>query len=160
MELVITDVVITSRRHSLYGQRLQVAPEASSRGPDWLTVFLPDGRRRHVHRAATDLISDTDGGTSREPCEARISARTLLPLADCLRALLKVSKGDAADEQHRVDAADQPSCPAATGGLGDRPGVVDGVANGRAAKDCGGLCRHVGSDARAASAIRPGDPPC
>src|SRR4051812_30896312 len=159
-ERLITDVTITDRRHSLYGQRLEVAPEPSCRGPEWMSVILPDGRYRHVRRAATDLVSVAAGHVGPDRRDARISVRTLLPLADCLRVLLRASREEGADDQPRSCAPDQPPIPPATGCSGDTPDAVDGVTVGRPAQDRRGLCRHAGPEARASSSRSPGDPPC
>src|SRR3954451_25430150 len=113
---LITEVSITERRHSLFGQRLEVAPEASCRGPDRITVILPDGRRRHVRRVATDLVpASTDAHAVSDPGNARISVRTLLPLADCLRALLRISREEVPDDQSRSRTSDQASIQPVTG---------------------------------------------
>jgi hypothetical protein len=88
----VTEVTITDPHHALYGQRLELVSSSSARGPRHVTVALADGRRRSVRRAATDLGEDWPadplGTASALP---RISVRTLLPLARCLRGLLSSS---------------------------------------------------------------------
>ena len=160
-ERLITEVSITERRHSLFGQRLNVAPEASCRGPDWVTVILPDGRRRHVRRVATDLVpASTDAHPVSERGNARISVRTLLPLADCLRTLLRISREEVPDDQSRSRTSDQPSIQPATGLSDGVPDAVVGPATGCAAADRQGIRRHDGPDACGTSPRNFGDPSC
>jgi hypothetical protein len=160
-ERLITEVSITERRHSLFGQRLNVAPEASCRGPDWVTVILPDGRRRHVRRVATDLVpASTDAHPVSERGNARISVRTLLPLADCLRTLLRISREEVPDDQSRSRTSDQPSIQPATGLSDGVPDAVVGPATGCAAADRPGIRRHDGPDACGKSPRNSGDPSC
>jgi hypothetical protein len=161
VERLITEVSITERRHSLFGQRLDVAPEASCRGPDWVTVILPDGRRRHVRQAATDLApASTDAHSVSDRGNARISVRTLLPLADCLRALLRISREEVADDQSRSRTSGQPSIQPAAGLSDGVPDAVAGPATERAAEDRQGIRRHDGPDTGGASSRNSGDPSC
>ena len=46
---------MTDPHHPLFGQRLKLLSLACSRGPAFIAVALPDGRRRLIRRAATDL---------------------------------------------------------------------------------------------------------
>ena len=87
------EVTVTDPRHSLYGQRLRVVSTGSPRGRNWITVLLADGRRRHVRREATDLVSASGFG-----CQLpQISVQTLLPLAYLIQALLKTSQEEVPD---------------------------------------------------------------
>ncbi|WP_371307211.1 hypothetical protein [Azospirillum sp. TSA2s] len=79
--------------------------------------------------------------------DARITVRTLLPLAECLRALLKVSREEVADEPHRFGAP-VPSQSAAEA-LGDTSDAVVGTATGHAPDNRCGVRRHDGSNAQA-----------
>jgi hypothetical protein len=77
---VVSHVTITDPHHFLFGYRLSVLKERSGRGPACVVVALPDGRRRAVRVASTDLAE-----TPNTPCSdvadlPRISARTLIPL--------------------------------------------------------------------------------
>ena len=123
-------------------------------------MILPDGRRRHVRRAATDLAPvSTNAHAVSDQGNARISVRTLLPLADCLRALLRISREEVTDDQSRSCTSGQPAIQAA--GLSD--GVVDtvaGPASGRAAEDRQGIRRHDGPDAGGTFSRNSGDPSC
>ncbi|MFC0373562.1 hypothetical protein ACFFI1_32875 [Methylobacterium isbiliense] len=59
----------------------------SGRGPAFLVVALPDGRRRAIRRTSTDLVREpTRDDAAAQP--SRVSARTLLPLALHLSATL------------------------------------------------------------------------
>ncbi|MCP3380109.1 MULTISPECIES: Y4bD/Y4pK family protein [unclassified Bradyrhizobium] len=82
----MSHVTITDPHHFLFGQRLEVLKERSGRGPAYVIVVLPDGRRRGVRIASTDLAE-----TSSRPNAAdlpRISVRTLIPLMQYLSASL------------------------------------------------------------------------
>ena len=54
---VVSQVTITDPRHFLFGLRLAVLAERSGRGPCYVVVELPDGRKRSVRNAATDLVA-------------------------------------------------------------------------------------------------------
>jgi hypothetical protein len=58
-----------------------------SRGPGFIAVALPDGRRRLIRRAATDL----DWPLASAVMLPRISLRTLLPLARLIRSMVAAS---------------------------------------------------------------------
>lgn len=82
--LVPDAVTVTDGRHPLFGQRLAVLSLTCSRGPAFIAVALPDGRRRLLRRAATGLEQPL---TSQATSLPRISARTLLPLARHIRSM-------------------------------------------------------------------------
>src|SRR5439155_12493332 len=48
LERVVSHVTITDPHHFLFGHRLEVLKERSGRGPAYVVVALPDGRRRGV----------------------------------------------------------------------------------------------------------------
>jgi hypothetical protein len=75
----------------LYGLRLEVASVAGARGARFIVVVLPDGRRRQILRAATDLERPA---VAAEPALSRISARSLLPLARLIRSMLLAPDGE------------------------------------------------------------------
>ena len=86
-ERVVSIITVTDPRHPLYGQRLKLLSLRCGRGPAYIVVALPDGRRRLLRRAATDL---------QRPLAPRtvlplISVRTLLPLARHIRSMLSTS---------------------------------------------------------------------
>jgi hypothetical protein len=83
----VTHVTITDPQHCLFGERLAVFKERSGRGPAYLVVELPDGRKRSIRIASTDLAATviTSGAAPDLP---RISVRTLIPLGQHLSANL------------------------------------------------------------------------
>ena len=87
VDRVVSHVTITDPRHSLFGQRLVVLGERSGRGPGYVAVELPDGRRRSVRKTATDLVVPSQPVGSNLP---RISIRTLIPLARHVNRILNL----------------------------------------------------------------------
>jgi hypothetical protein len=79
---------VTDRHHALCGQRLPLIAIRSPRGPAYLVVELPDGRRRSLRRSVTDLAGAAEATPSLERDAPRISARTLLPMARHVAASL------------------------------------------------------------------------
>jgi hypothetical protein len=84
---LVSEVRIISRRHGLFGQVLPIVGLRSARGPKFVMVRLPDGRRRSIPRSITNLATEpfTQVHDSVEQ-SLRISVRTLLPLAHFLTA--------------------------------------------------------------------------
>jgi hypothetical protein len=87
LDRTITHVTITDPQHCLFGKRLAVIRERSGRGPTYVVVELPDGRKRPIRIASTDLAAMviTSGAAPDLP---RISIRTLIPLVQHLSANL------------------------------------------------------------------------
>ena len=86
----MSEVTITDPQHSLFGQRFRIANERSGRGPGYVVVKLPDGRKRALPIVATDLTA-SDRPTSRSAATLpRISVRTLIPLAQHLDRILNL----------------------------------------------------------------------
>jgi hypothetical protein len=83
----VSHVTITDPRHSLFSQRLVVLGERSGRGPGYVAVELPGGRRRSVRKTATDLVAPSEPVGSNLP---RISIRTLIPLARHVNRILNL----------------------------------------------------------------------
>ena len=112
---LVSHVTVTDPRHALSGQRLSLASLRSARGPAYIVVTLPDGRRRSLRRSITDLAG-AEGAAPRAPAiplqnGLRISVRTLLPLARHIVARLAT----AVEEVTRADrsppvAASAPPC--------------------------------------------------
>ncbi len=90
---LISAVTVTDPRHPLSGQRLAVLSLACARGPRFIAVALPDGRRRLIRRAATDL----ERPIATETPVPRVSARTLLPLARYIRSVMTASRTEIVD---------------------------------------------------------------
>jgi hypothetical protein len=85
---------VTDPRHALSGRRLSLVSLHSARGPAYVLVALPDGRRRSLRRSITDLAG-AEGAAPLAPAiplwnGLRISVRTLLPLARHIVAGLAV----------------------------------------------------------------------
>jgi hypothetical protein len=158
LDRLVTEVTVIKPSHPLYGQRLAVASLRSSRGPDWVTAILADGRQRQVRRSATDLAAPPAGN-----CEHRqVSVRTLLPLAHYIRAVLLATAEEVSDDP--PDAAGQPTQPTIIPPeprSGPRTTAVASAVCGHAAT-AGADSRHVDpADAGAdADTGRQGDRPC
>ena len=86
----MSHVTITDPHHFLFGQRLEVLKERSGRGPAYVVVALPDGRRRAVRIASTDLAETLITSRLNAADLPRISARTLIPLMQHLSANLSL----------------------------------------------------------------------
>ncbi len=90
LERVVSHVTITEPHHFLFGHRLEVLKERSGRGPAYVVVALPDGRRRAVRIASTDLGDTPITSRPNAADVPRISARTLIPLMQHLSASLSL----------------------------------------------------------------------
>jgi len=95
-------VRVIDATHPLYGQQLEVSASEASRRIGWIGVLLRDGRHRWVPQKATDL--------EEAACEVRpnrdlprVSVRTLLPLAEYVRARLSAA-GAGVDETSGLTA--------------------------------------------------------
>lgn len=86
----MSHVTITDPHHFLFGHRLEVLKERSGRGPAYVVVGLPDGRRRGVRIASTDLAETSIASRPNRADLPRISVRTLIPLMQHLRASLSL----------------------------------------------------------------------
>jgi hypothetical protein len=87
---VVSHLTITDPHHFLFGHRLSVVPERSARGSAYVVVALPDGRRRSVRIASTNLAEAPTMPGPDIPSLPRISARTLIPLMQHLSANLSL----------------------------------------------------------------------
>jgi hypothetical protein len=85
----VSHVTITDPHHFLFGQRLAVLKGRSGRGPAYIVVALPDGRRRGIRIASTDLAEPPNCASIADL--PRISARTLIPLMQHLSANLRLT---------------------------------------------------------------------
>jgi Family of unknown function (DUF5372) len=121
-------VTVTDPQHPLVGQRLTVLSLLCARGPRFIAVALPDGRRRLIRRAATDL--ERPGAT--ELPVPRVSARTLLPLARLVRSVLAASSAEPADAvPSPPDPASTPAPSTASEAVAGAPGPVAAAAGPR-----------------------------
>lgn len=89
----VARVRVVDPHHPLYGHSFAVSDRRSGRGPELIVVRLPDGRERSIRRSATDLVKATDGPPPDASRHAHISVRTLLPLANHVRAVLASRDG-------------------------------------------------------------------
>jgi len=68
--------VVTDPRHALFGNRFAVLSERSGRGPAYLVVELPDGRRRSIRITSTDpaqaAITSGPKAAGLPPISARV----------------------------------------------------------------------------------------
>ena len=100
IDQVSRHVTITDRTHPFFGRTFPVVRDTSSRGVSSLVVQLPNGRTRSVPIAVTD---DTTETAPRSPSGLLpISARTLLPVARHLQAMVR------AKEEVTRDASSDP----------------------------------------------------
>jgi hypothetical protein len=149
-------VRIISRRHGLFGEVLPLVGLRSARGPKFVVVRLPDGRRRSIPRSMTDLAGEPFQKAHDSIEESlRISVRTLLPLADYLaaRSYSLEETGDeraASPDAARIDCsgsesrcAGSTSASAVEGSFQDRQGAV-GVRRRRHSQADGGERRGGG----------------
>ena len=90
LDRLVSEVTITDPQHSLFGQRLALTNERSGRGPAYVVVRLPDGRRRSIRISATDLNASDCLGCTPAASLPRISVRILIPLAQHLDRILNL----------------------------------------------------------------------
>jgi len=86
----VSHVTVTDPRHALFGNRFAVLSERSGRGPAYVVVELSDGRRRSIRIASTDLAEAAIALSAKAAGLPRISARTLIPLAQHLNRILSL----------------------------------------------------------------------
>src|SRR4051794_24735049 len=115
-------VSVTDPRHPLFGQSLRLLSLTCSRGPAFVAVALPDGRRRLVRRAATSLDQPPPANMTLP----HISVRALLPLARHIRSMVAASFEEASDV--RIAPSSAPLPPAAVPCSGTAPPTVADLA--------------------------------
>jgi len=85
----VAQVRVVDPHHPLFGMCFPVSDRRSGRGPRLIVIRLPDGRERAIPRLATAPTSASDDRAARDPSRrVHISVRTLLPLANHVRAVL------------------------------------------------------------------------
>jgi hypothetical protein len=99
---IVTAVTLTRRRHPFEGRSLQVLGSMRRHGAAELLVVLPDGSRRLIPAAWTDLEQPAGGGDD--------AAATLGPVPDLLRLSVLVSGLCARAAEGRAQAARKPPC--------------------------------------------------
>jgi hypothetical protein len=70
---------VTDSRHSLFGQQFTVLSERLGRAPAFMVVELPDGRRRSIRIACTDLGREPPAADQNAADLSRVSVRTVMP---------------------------------------------------------------------------------
>jgi hypothetical protein len=104
----VSHVTVTDRHHALCGQVLPLVSLHSARGPAYIVVALPDGRRRSLRRASTDLAGTAEAPLYDGP---RISVGTLLPLARHIVACLAVAVEEVIHDDYALPlATPAPGC--------------------------------------------------
>ncbi|MGA0565689.1 hypothetical protein ACO2RV_25065, partial [Ancylobacter sp. VNQ12] len=103
VDRLVSEVTITDPHHALCGQRLTLVPMRSARGPAFVVVELPDGRRRSIRRSVTDLGSAKSCIPAPAPELLRVSVRTLVPLARHLTATLASSTEEVIRDGRSLD---------------------------------------------------------
>jgi hypothetical protein len=84
----VAQVRVVDPHHPLYGSCFPVVDRRSGLGPGLVVVRLADGRERSIQRSSTDLTVDFEGSAPTADRCMHISVRTLLPLANHVRAVL------------------------------------------------------------------------
>ncbi|WP_368856661.1 hypothetical protein [Chelativorans sp. ZYF759] len=82
----------------------------SARGPAFVVVRLPDGRRRSIRRSVTDLAAAPAEERGAPKSLPRISVRTLLTLMHHLNSTLTSRNEEVIRDEHPVESA-PPSVP-------------------------------------------------
>src|SRR5271166_6205985 len=90
----VAEVKVVDPHHPLYGGCFPVSERRSGRGPALIVIRLPDGRERAISRAATTLSPASENLMAAASRLAHISVRTLLPLANHVRAVLASGNAD------------------------------------------------------------------
>jgi hypothetical protein len=101
---LVSHVTVTDRHHALGGQLLPLVSVHSARGPAYIVVALPDGRRRSLRRASTDLAGTAEASSLARVhavCDGpRVSIGTLLPLARHIVARLAIAVEEVTRDDH------------------------------------------------------------
>lgn len=123
----MSHVTVIDPRHELSGQRSELVSLCSARGPAFVEIALPDGGRRSIRRASTDLAAVGARAPEGEAEEGlRVSVRTLLALAQHLTALITASPQQVIPDglTYRLDPGDRVSGGAAPAPLREPAGAA------------------------------------
>ena len=90
----VAEVRVIDPHHPLYGGCFPVSERRSGRGLALIVIRLPDGRERAISRAAIAVSPASENLTAAASRLGRISVRTLLPLANHVRAVLASRNAD------------------------------------------------------------------
>jgi hypothetical protein len=104
---LVSHVTITDPHHALCGQLLPLVSLHSARGPAYIVVALPDGRRRSLRGASTDLAGAAIASPAASLCDGpRVSVGTLLPLARHIVARLVIAVEEVTRDDHAPPIAE------------------------------------------------------
>jgi hypothetical protein len=149
---------VVDPHHALYGGCFPVVDRPSGRGPGLIIVRLLDGRERAIPWTATDLALPTAASGPAASAQTQVSVRTLLPLANHVRAVLASRYGESGTEPTR-------DCEGASahGGVersDQRAAVVVATAPGREPTPTGPADRPNPATPSAALPTIGGEPSC
>ncbi|WP_350314058.1 DUF5372 family protein [Mesorhizobium opportunistum] len=101
---VVSHLTVIDPRHGLAGQRLELVSSRSARGPAFVVVRLPDGRRRSIRRSVTDLAAASPEEQDASKPLACINVRTLLTLMQHLNSTLASRIEEVIRDEHTVES--------------------------------------------------------
>jgi hypothetical protein len=114
-------ITVTESRHSLFGQQFTVLCERSGRGPAFVVVELPDGRKRSIRIASTDLGQESTAADQKATILPRVSVRTLIPLTRHLSAKLSLLAEEVIRDDSSSSSASRSVSAAVDPGLRTQP---------------------------------------
>ena len=94
-------MTVTAPRHALFGQQLEIAQLISDRGATWVTVRVPNGTRRNIKRAYTDLAQPLPDSKS----SLVVSAAVALRVARFVAALSGGGDKEPGDDEEPIASA-------------------------------------------------------
>jgi hypothetical protein len=152
----VAEVKVVDPHHPLYGGCFAVSERRSGRGPALIVIRLPDGRERAISRAAISVSSTFEDLPSAASRLGQISVRTLLPLANHVRAVLASRNADLEGS----DGRNLDRMPVEQGGFDRTAATPVAAASGRDATSAGAA--RGTARATSAAAVRPvrGKPSC
>jgi CTP:molybdopterin cytidylyltransferase MocA len=104
---LVSHVTVIDPHHALCGQLLPLVSLHSARGPAYVVIALPDGRRRSLRRALTDLAGAATASSVASLCDGpRVSVGTLLPLARHIVARLAIPVEEVIDDNRAPPVAE------------------------------------------------------
>ena len=107
---LVSHVTVIDPHHALCGQLLPLVSLHSARGPAYVVIALPDGRRRSLRRALTDLAGAATASSVASLCDGpRVSVGTLLPLARHIVARLATAVEEVTRADHAPSVAEPSS---------------------------------------------------
>ena len=152
----VAEVRVVDPHHPLYGGCFPVSERRSGRGPALIVIRLPDGRERAISRAAITVSPASENLTAAASRLGRISVRTLLPLANHVRAVLASRNADLEGSGER----NLDRMPVEQDGFARTAATPVAAASGRDATSAGAA--RGTARATSAAAVRPvrGEPSC